>query len=59
MEVGSGRQQSAFKLNSVGAQFRAQLKGLMTTLQECQPHYVRYALSVLYEVVGEPIKRLA
>eukprot|EP00208_Stichococcus_sp_RCC1054_P002079 CAMPEP_0206143610 /NCGR_PEP_ID=MMETSP1473-20131121/21153_1 /ASSEMBLY_ACC=CAM_ASM_001109 /TAXON_ID=1461547 /ORGANISM="Stichococcus sp, Strain RCC1054" /LENGTH=1690 /DNA_ID=CAMNT_0053539093 /DNA_START=726 /DNA_END=5798 /DNA_ORIENTATION=+ len=34
-------QRSAFKLNSVGAQFRTQLKGLMATLNECQPHYVR------------------
>lgn len=32
---------SAFKLNSVGAQFRGQLKGLMATLSACQPHYVR------------------
>jgi myosin heavy subunit len=32
---------SAFKLNSVGAQFRGQLKGLMATLTACQPHYVR------------------
>ena len=35
--------QSAFKLNSVGSQFRTQLKGLMATLTECQPHYVRCA----------------
>ena len=37
---GPGRR-SAFKLNSVGAQFRSQLKGLMATLSACQPHYVR------------------
>jgi len=32
---------SAFKLNSVGAQFRRQLGGLMATLGACQPHYIR------------------
>jgi len=32
---------SAFKLNSVGAQFRRQLGGLMGTLGACQPHYIR------------------
>eukprot|EP00884_Botryococcus_braunii_P001103 jgi/Botrbrau1/10994/Bobra.0234s0017.1 len=32
---------SAFKLNSVGAQFRKQLQGLMATLNQCQPHYIR------------------
>ena len=39
-DVDAGRK-SAFKLNSVGAQFRTQLKGLMGILTECQPHYVR------------------
>ena len=34
---------SAFKLNSVGAQFRKQLQGLMATLNQCQPHYIRSA----------------
>ena len=34
---------SAFKLNSVGAQFRKQLQGLMATLNLCQPHYIRCA----------------
>lgn len=32
---------SAFKLNSVGAQFRKQLQGLMAALSQCQPHYIR------------------
>ncbi|BDA45618.1 Myosin-17 [Coccomyxa sp. Obi] len=32
---------SAFKLNSVGAQFRKQLQGLMGTLKQCQPHFIR------------------
>lgn len=32
---------SAYKLNSVGAQFRKQLHGLMGALNQCQPHYVR------------------
>ena len=32
---------SAFKLNSVGAQFRRQLGGLMAALAECHPHYIR------------------
>ena len=41
-DVDAGRK-SAFKLNSVGAQFRTQLKGLMAILTECQPHYVRCA----------------
>lgn len=43
-QAGRG-QRSAFKLNSVGAQFRTQLRGLMATLNECQPHYVRRAAS--------------
>ena len=38
---GPDGRQSGFKLNSVGAQFRSQLKGLMGTLTQCQPHYVR------------------
>ena len=33
--------QSAFKLNSVGAQFRIQLRGLMGELNQCAPHYIR------------------
>ena len=33
--------QSAFKLNSVGAQFRTQLRGLMAELNQCAPHYIR------------------
>ena len=33
--------QSAFKLNSVGAQFRTQLRGLMGDLNVCAPHYIR------------------
>ena len=33
--------QSAFKLNSVGAQFRTQLRGLMSELNTCAPHYIR------------------
>lgn len=32
---------SAYKLNSVGARFRKQLHGLMTTLNQCQPHFIR------------------
>ncbi|KAK9842297.1 hypothetical protein WJX81_005127 [Elliptochloris bilobata] len=32
---------SAFKLNSVGSQFRKQLQGLMGTLNQCAPHYIR------------------
>ena len=32
---------SAYKLNSVGARFRKQLQGLMQTLNQCQPHYIR------------------
>ena len=32
---------SAFKLNSVGVQFRGQLKGLMADLSQCAPHYIR------------------
>ena len=32
---------SAYKLNSVGAQFRKQLQGLMGALNQCQPHYIR------------------
>ena len=32
---------AAFKLNSVGAQFRRQLGGLMLALSECSPHYIR------------------
>ena len=35
--------QSAFKLNSVGAQFRTQLRGLMSELNTCAPHYIRCA----------------
>ena len=35
--------QSAFKLNSVGAQFRTQLRGLMAELNTCAPHYIRSA----------------
>ena len=33
---------SAFKLNSVGTQFRKQLLGLMGALNQCQPHYIRH-----------------
>lgn len=32
---------SAFKLNSVGVQFRGQLRGLMADLSQCSPHYIR------------------
>ncbi|KAK9865078.1 hypothetical protein WJX84_008101 [Apatococcus fuscideae] len=32
---------SAFKLVSVGVQFRKQLGGLMGALQQCQPHFIR------------------
>ena len=32
---------SAYTLNSVGAQFRKQLHGLMGALNQCQPHYIR------------------
>lgn len=28
-------------LSSVGARFRKQLAGLMGTLGQCQPHYIR------------------
>ena len=35
---------SAYKLNSVGARFRKQLQGLMGTLNQCQPHYIRSML---------------
>lgn len=34
---------SAYKLNSVGARFRKQLQGLMLTLNQCQPHFIRFA----------------
>jgi hypothetical protein len=37
------QRQSAFMLSSVGARFRRQLQGLMATLDECQPHYIRCA----------------
>jgi len=40
-ETTSGASRSAFKLNSVGAQFRRQLGGLMLALSECSPHYIR------------------
>lgn len=32
---------SAFKLVSVGVQFRKQLGGLMGALSQCQPHFIR------------------
>ena len=32
---------SSYKLNSVGARFRKQLQGLMTILNQCQPHFIR------------------
>ena len=32
---------SAFMLASVGSRFRRQLSGLMNTLNECQPHFIR------------------
>lgn len=37
----SGARKSAFMLSSVGARFRKQLGGLMGTLAQCQPHYIR------------------
>ena len=40
-ETTSAASRSAFKLNSVGAQFRRQLGGLMLALSECSPHYIR------------------
>lgn len=36
-----GQRRSAFMLSSVGARFRRQLQGLMATLGQCQPHYIR------------------
>ncbi|KAL4419268.1 hypothetical protein ABPG77_004826 [Micractinium sp. CCAP 211/92] len=39
-DVKAGRK-SAFMLSSVGARFRRQLAGLMSTLSQCQPHYIR------------------
>lgn len=38
-----GGRKSAFMLSSVGARFRKQLAGLMGTLGQCQPHYIRCA----------------
>jgi len=38
---GAEKNRAAFKLNSVGAQFRRQLGGLMLALSECSPHYIR------------------
>lgn len=35
------KRRSAFMLSSVGARFRRQLAGLMGTLGECQPHFIR------------------
>lgn len=35
------KRRSAFMLSSVGSRFRRQLSGLMTTLSECQPHFIR------------------
>lgn len=35
------QRRSAFMLSSVGARFRKQLQGLMGTLGECQPHFIR------------------
>ena len=35
------KRRSAFMLSSVGARFRRQLGGLMGTLGECQPHFIR------------------
>lgn len=37
-----GGRKSAFMLSSVGARFRKQLAGLMGTLGQCQPHYIRW-----------------
>lgn len=42
---------SAFMLSSVGARFRRQLAGLMSTLSQCQPHYIRWAGLGASEVV--------
>jgi len=41
------QRKSAFMLSSVGARFRKQLQGLMATLSQCQPHYIRFALTCL------------
>eukprot|EP00887_Chlorella_sp_A99_P002927 scaffold24.g2927.t1 len=38
---GGTQRKSAFMLSSVGARFRRQLQGLMATLGQCQPHYIR------------------
>ncbi|KAH7619484.1 hypothetical protein Ndes2526B_g06464 [Nannochloris sp. 'desiccata'] len=36
-----GKRRSAFMLSTVGSRFRRQLGGLMSTLGECQPHFIR------------------
>jgi len=36
-----GKRRSAFMLSTVGSRFRRQLGGLMNTLGECQPHFIR------------------
>jgi myosin-5 len=36
-----GKRRSAFMLSTVGSGFRRQLGGLMNTLGECQPHFIR------------------
>lgn len=51
--VSSHQQRSSFKLNSVGAQFRTQLRGLMATLSECQPHFVRCIKPNTFGVPGD------
>lgn len=44
--------QSAFKLNSVGAQFRTQLRGLMGDLNVCAPHYIRSAAPRIWDSIA-------
>ncbi|KAL4420012.1 hypothetical protein ABPG75_007110 [Micractinium tetrahymenae] len=41
VDVTKAGRKSAFMLSSVGARFRRQLAGLMSTLSQCQPHYIR------------------
>lgn len=40
-QADKGGRRSGFMLSSVGARFRKQLAGLMGTLGDCQPHYIR------------------
>ena len=39
--MAQSRRRSAFMLSTVGSRFRRQLGGLMSTLGECEPHFIR------------------